>query len=118
MADAALAAARADRSARQDLTRLRADREGCAQQRANLRLIAPVDGLVVARDADPGTTVVAGQAVVEVIDPGSLWINVRFDQISAAGLRAGLPAEIVAALAARPAPGRPGAAGGAAWPTR
>jgi multidrug efflux pump subunit AcrA (membrane-fusion protein) len=38
------------------------------------------------RDADPGTTIVAGQAVVEVIDPKSLWINVRFDQISASGL--------------------------------
>jgi multidrug resistance efflux pump len=41
------------------------------------------------RDADPGTTIVAGQAVVEVIDPKSLWINVRFDQISASGLAGG-----------------------------
>jgi multidrug resistance efflux pump len=41
-------------------------------QRGNLRLIAPADGLVSSRDADPGTTVVAGQAVVEVIDPESL----------------------------------------------
>jgi HlyD family secretion protein len=32
---------------------------------------------------------------VEVIDPTSLWINVRFDQMRAAGLRAGLPAQIV-----------------------
>jgi RND family efflux transporter MFP subunit len=64
-------------------------------QRGNLRLIAPVDGLVSSRDADPGTTVVAGQAVVEVIDPKSLWLNVRFDQISAAGLAAGLPTHIV-----------------------
>jgi multidrug efflux pump subunit AcrA (membrane-fusion protein) len=47
------------------------------------------------RDADPGTTIVAGQAVVEVIDPNSLWINVRFDQISASGLAGGLPARIV-----------------------
>jgi RND family efflux transporter MFP subunit len=55
----------------------------------NLRLIAPVDGVVAVRDADPGTTIVAGQAVVEVIDPKSLWINVRFDQISASGLAGG-----------------------------
>jgi len=32
--------------------------------------------------------------VVEVIDPKSLWINVRFDQISASGLAADLPARI------------------------
>lgn len=36
----------------------------------------------------------AGQAAVEMIDPQSLWINARFDQIGAGGLAAGLPAEI------------------------
>jgi len=81
--------------ARQELARTRAEHEASLRQRANLQLIAPVDGLVVARHADPGTTVIAGQAVVEVIDPASLWINVRFDQQRAAGLQAGLPARIV-----------------------
>ena len=89
IADAALAAARAD------IARTRSDREGLVAQKSNLRLIAPVDGIVAMRDAEPGTTVVAGQAVVEVIDPKSLWINVRFDQISASGLAGGLPARIV-----------------------
>jgi RND family efflux transporter MFP subunit len=64
-------------------------------QKTNLRLMAPAEGLVVSRDVDPGTTVVAGQAVVEVIPPDSVWINTRFDQVSAAGLAAGLPASIV-----------------------
>ena len=89
IADAALSAAR------EDIARARSDREALVAQRSNLRLIAPVDGVVAVRDADPGTTIVAGQAVVEVIDPKSLWINVRFDQISAAGLAGGLPARIV-----------------------
>ncbi|PLC54224.1 efflux transporter periplasmic adaptor subunit [Pollutimonas nitritireducens] len=89
IADAALSAAR------EDIARARSDREGLIAQRSNLRLIAPADGVVVVRDADPGTTVVAGQAVVEVIDPASLWINVRFDQINATGLAGGLPARIV-----------------------
>lgn len=89
IADAALAAARAD------LARARSDYEALVAQRSNLRLIAPVDGIVAVRDTDPGSTIVAGQAVVEVIDPKSLWINVRFDQISASGLTAGLPAHIV-----------------------
>lgn len=77
------------------LDRARSDREGLIAQRSNLRLIAPVDGVVAVRDADPGTTIVAGQAVVEVIDPKSLWINVRFDQINASGLAAGLPTRMV-----------------------
>ena len=89
IADAALS------GAREDIGRAQSDREGLVAQRRNLRLIAPVDGVVVLRDADPGTTIVAGQAVVEIIDPMSLWINARFDQISASGLAGGLPTLIV-----------------------
>jgi RND family efflux transporter MFP subunit len=87
-------------AARDDLARVRADRAGVERQRGNLRLVAPVDGLVTARDAEAGTTVVAGQPVIEVIDPTQLWIDVRFDQASSAGLRAGLPARVV--LRSRP----------------
>lgn len=79
----------------EELARLRAERDGIKRQRGNLRLVAPVDGLVVARNADPGTTLVAGQAVVEIVDPNTLWVNVRFDQQSAGGLHNGLPAQIV-----------------------
>lgn len=89
VADAALAAAR------EDASRLRSDLQALRAQRGNLRLVAPVAGLVAARDADPGTTVVAGQAVVRIIDPASLWVDARFDQISAQGLAADLPAEVV-----------------------
>lgn len=81
--------------AHEDLARSRSDLAALVAQRANLRLIAPFDGVVAVRDADPGTTIVAGQAVVEVIDPKSLWINARFDQISASGLAAALPTHIV-----------------------
>ena len=97
VADAALA------GAREDASRLRAELQALRAQRGNLRLLAPVAGLVAARDADPGTTVVAGQAVVRLIDPASLWVDARFDQISAQGLAAGLPAEV----ALRSRPGQP-----------
>lgn len=82
-------------AAREELSRIRAEREALEAQRIHLSLIAPVDGLVVSREADPGTTVVAGQAVVELIDPNTLWVNVRFDQIHARGLAAGLSAQII-----------------------
>ena len=58
-------------------------------------LVAPADGLVVRRVAEPGTTVVAGQAVVEIIDPSNLWINARFDQTRSAGLAPGLRAQVL-----------------------
>jgi HlyD family secretion protein len=89
VANAALAAAG------EDAIRLRAELEALRAQRGNLRLVAPAAGLVTARDAEPGATVVAGQTVIEVIDPTSLWVDARFDQISAEGLAAGLPAQIV-----------------------
>ncbi len=96
IAQASLAAARANLEAsRQELLRARAERDGLLRQRANLRLVSPVDGIVTRRDVDAGTTAVAGQAVVEVVEPGSLWINARFDQQRAQGLTAQLPAHIV-----------------------
>ena len=81
-------------AAREELSRVRSEHAALEAQRSNLSLIAPVDVLVVSRDADPVTTVVAGQAVVEWIDPNTIWVNVRFDQIRAQGLAAGLSARI------------------------
>ena len=96
IANANFAAVQANLDAsRQELLRARADREGLLRQRMNLRLISPIDGTVSRRDADAGTTVVAGQSVVEVIEPQSVWVNVRFDQQRAQGLTVPLPAKIV-----------------------
>jgi HlyD family secretion protein len=101
-ADAALSAAQASLAgARQDLTRTRADTAALAQQRQNVRLLAPADGIVTSRDAEAGSTVVAGQAVLKLADPASLWVRLRLDQGRSGGLAAGLPASI--ALRSRPA---------------
>ncbi|MCU0890527.1 MAG: efflux RND transporter periplasmic adaptor subunit [Sandarakinorhabdus sp.] len=100
-AQAGLAAAQANRgAAAMDRRRLGAERAALVEQRSNLRLVAPHAGLVVRRSAEPGTTVVAGQAVIEIIDPAQLWINARFDQTQSAGLAAGLPVRIT--LRSRP----------------
>ena len=87
-AQAALSVAQAEQArAESDLQALRA-------QRQNLRLVAPMDGVVTAREVEPGTTVVAGQTVLELVNPSSLWVQARFDQIGAGGLVAGLPAQV------------------------
>lgn len=93
-------------AAREDANRFRAELSALRAQRSSLLLVAPATGLVTARHADPGTTVVAGQAVVELIDPASLWVDARFDQISAEGLAGGLPAYVV--LRSRPDQSLPG----------
>lgn len=95
-AEASVSASEANlAAARQDRQRLTAERAGLLQQRANVRLVAPIDGVVTSREAEPGATVVAGQAVLRVIEPSSLWIKVRIDQGRSAGLAVGLPAQIV-----------------------
>ena len=95
-ADAAQQAAQASvLGAGQDLTRLKADRAALLQQRLNVRLLAPADAVVSSRDAEAGSTVVAGQSVLRLIDPGSLWIKLRIDQGRSAGLLPGLKASIV-----------------------
>lgn len=101
-ANAATSAADANlAAARHDMQRLAAERAGLRRQRDNVRLLAPADGMVISRDAEPGSTVVAGQAVVNLVDPASLWIKVRIDQGRSAGLAAGLRADI--ALRSNPA---------------
>lgn len=101
-AQAVISAAEANLAgASQDTARLKAERDALRQQRNNVRLLAPTDGVITARDAEPGSTVVAGQAVIRLIEPASLWIGVRFDQGRSGGLAVGLPAAI--ALRSNPA---------------
>jgi HlyD family secretion protein len=95
-ADAALQAAQANLSGTaQDINRQKAERAALHQQRGNVRLLAPSDALVTSRDAEAGSTVVAGQPVLRLIDPASLWVRMRVDQGRSNGLAPGLKASIV-----------------------
>lgn len=103
-AQAAVDASEANlQSARQEVVRLKADQDGLRQQRNNLRLVAPVDGVVTSRDVEAGSTVIAGQSVVKLIEPNSLWVKVRLDQ----GRSRGLALEQAASIALRSNPGMP-----------
>jgi HlyD family secretion protein len=107
-AEAALVAARANAAAAtEDLARFEAERSGAGSVRDNLKLVSPVTGVVVSRDAEPGTTVVAGQTVLRLVDPGSLWVRSRVDQSRAQGVLVGQSAQIILRSAPdTPLPGR------------
>lgn len=106
-ADAALQTAQANlQGAGQDVNRLKAERAALVQQRANARLFAPAHAIVTSRDAEAGSTVVAGQPVLRLIDPNSLWVKLRVDQGRSSGLVSGLKADIV--LRSRPRDTLPG----------
>lgn len=89
IANAAIAVTKAE------VTKSKTDLAALLSQKQHLQLIAPVAGIVSLRHAEAGSTVMAGQAVIEIIDPASLWVNVRFNQLSAVGLTSGLASNIV-----------------------
>ncbi len=94
-------------AAERDLERARADRDGIQAQIDDLRLVSPADGLVVARKVEPGSVVMAGSPVVQIVDPATLWVRTRIDQKGGAGLTLGLGAEIrLRDDPERPLPGR------------
>lgn len=87
-------------AAREEVSRVAADRDAIMSQRTNLKLISPVNGLIVSRDAELGTTVVAGQPVFHLIDPQTLWVRTRIDQSRFYGISVNQTATII--LRSRP----------------
>ena len=87
-------------AAHRDQARVGSDFAGIAKQRAQYRLTSPVDALVSSREAEPGSSVVAGQAVLRLIDTTSLWLKARIDQARSQGVAKGQAVGIV--LRSRP----------------
>jgi HlyD family secretion protein len=81
--------------ARKEQQRLQAEQQALQQQLANLSITAPVAGIITSRDAEPGTSLVAGQAILTLADPQSYWVKARIDQSQAQGLQTGQAASIV-----------------------
>ncbi|SDE12622.1 efflux RND transporter periplasmic adaptor subunit [Sporomusa acidovorans] len=82
-------------AAREEVARAASDQNALVSQRTNLQLVSPVNGIIVSRDAEPGTTVVAGQSVFHLVDPATLWVRTRIDQSRFYGIAIGQPASIV-----------------------
>jgi HlyD family secretion protein len=61
---------------------------------SNTRLTAPMDGLVIQRSAEVGTTVVPGAAIFRLVDPATLWVSARIDEALVGRIEEGMPARI------------------------
>lgn len=107
-AQAALDAAIASLAAvTHDREKAKSDASGVARVREQTLLYSPVSGIVTARMVEPGVTVVPGQTVLQVINPGDIWVRTRIDQKQAGSIRAGQPASII--LRSQPQTAVPGA---------
>ncbi|CAG1009321.1 Multidrug resistance protein MdtA [Burkholderiales bacterium] len=58
------------------------------------QLVSPLDGIVVLRQAEVGTTVVAGSPVFRIVDPSTLWVATRIDESVVGQVRVGQVASI------------------------
>ncbi len=65
---------------------------GTEELRAEVR--SPISGVVVARQASVGDTVAAGQPVVTVVDPTSLWVVANIEETKVTRLQRGQAVEV------------------------
>lgn len=59
-----------------------------------MRLLAPIDGMVIQRQAEPGSTVLTGSPILKLVDPATLWVAMRVDESVLGQIRVGQPAQI------------------------
>lgn len=94
-AQAGLDNARAAQAAREaDALTLRHEARYSEAMLSHTRIAAPMDGMVIARLVEPGTTVVPGAALLRLVDPASLWLAMRVDESELARVQVGQPASI------------------------
>ncbi len=70
-------------------------------------IYAPLDGLVVSREAEAGDAMVAGAAIFRVADPGVVWVVAHIDETVAGKVGLGQPAKVILRSRSRePLPGK------------
>jgi HlyD family secretion protein len=62
---------------------------------ADTAVVAPVDGLIVQRQRDPGDIAVPGSAVLSLISTTELWITAWVDETEMSRVAVGQPARVV-----------------------
>jgi len=94
-AQANLDSARATQAAREaDAQTLLHEQRYADTQLSFSRLTAPMDGVVIARLVEVGSTVVPGTALFKLVDPATLWVAMRVDESVVGRVRAGQSASI------------------------
>jgi RND family efflux transporter MFP subunit len=61
---------------------------------SHTRLAAPIDGIIIERLVETGSTVVAGTPIFRMVDPATLWVAARIDESVVGRVNVGMPAAI------------------------
>jgi multidrug resistance efflux pump len=78
---------------------------------------APIDGVVVARSANPGDTVATGQSLLTVIDQKDLWVQAQIEETKISRVAVGETVEVSVDTLGRTLPGKVVAVGRASSAT-
>ncbi|MBI3373777.1 MAG: efflux RND transporter periplasmic adaptor subunit [Betaproteobacteria bacterium] len=100
--DAALRAAEANLDNTKETFAAREAETGTLSQEARFadavlsftRIAAPMDGVIIQRLAEVGSTVVPGSPMFRMVDPATLWVATRIDESVVGRVRPGMPASI------------------------
>ncbi len=103
--DTSIAALRATeaglRSAEATLAARRSETRGIEQELryaetvlSHTRIVAPMDGVVIERLAEVGSTVVPGTPVFKIVDPATIWVTARIDESVVGRVTRGMRATI------------------------
>ncbi len=91
----------AEASAAATLAARRAEADAAAQEavyasvlHAFTRITAPMDGLIVSREAEAGNTLVPGSPIFRLVDTDTLWVAARIDESVVGRAEVGQPARI------------------------
>jgi HlyD family secretion protein len=91
----------AEASAAATLAARQAESEAAAQEavyasvlHAFTRISAPMDGLIVSREAEAGNTLVPGSPILRLVDTRTLWVAARIDESVVGRAEVGQPARI------------------------
>jgi HlyD family secretion protein len=94
------------RAAGAEVTAARAAASGTQATARDLTLLAPVDGAVLVRAAEPGEVIPAGMPAITLGEPRRPWVRVFVASTDLPRLRVGAAAEVRADGQARAVPGR------------
>ncbi len=79
--DAQIAASKAHiNSARAEISRAKKNTEALNEKLSRFKIYAPVDGYIIAREADVQESVVPTQAILKIVDPKTVWIRAYIDE--------------------------------------
>jgi multidrug resistance efflux pump len=67
---------------------------------------APIDGVVVARQGNPGEAVTNGKAVFTLVDPTSLWVQAQIDETQVGRVHPGQSVDVTITALGQTFPGR------------